>query len=165
MTMPRSSDRGISFIFLIVGTGLPDGPHTILCTALLLCIELVLLPSKWILKNILQMSIEICLIPDHMIIRSALPNIFTIFLVAESLQCGNKSRNDRVLQCRGRYSRRSVFFYTQQNMDVIGHNHITFHRNILIKIVKLVYVFDSNFSIRKQFNFRTVQEAGPYNAG
>ena len=165
MTMPRSSDRGISFIFLIVGTGVLDGPHIILCNSLLLCIELVLLPFEWILKNILQMSIEIHLIPDHMIIRSALPNVFAIFPVAESLQSGNKSRNDRVLQRRGRCPRRPVFFYAQQNMDVIGHNHITFHRNIVIKIVKLIYVFDSNFSIRKQFNFRTVQEAGPYNAG
>ena len=56
-------------------------------------------------------AVIICLIANDMIIRTVLPNILAIFLVAKSLEGGNKPGNDGILQCRDRRPRRSFLFH------------------------------------------------------
>ena len=47
---------------------------------------------------------------------------------------------------------------------MIGHDHITFNGSILVKVVQLTDVFISDLSVFWQFDLRTGEDAGPYNA-
>ena len=50
-------------------------------------------------------------------------------------------------------------------MNVIWHDYIAFHSNMIVECMKLTDIFICDLAIRQQLNFRTVEDAGPYNAG
>ena len=76
------------------------------------------------------MLVQILAVADDMVVETALPNVFAIFLVAKTLECGHKTRYcGMLLCCRGRRPRRPAFghkavLYKQQNVYVVWHDHV-----------------------------------------
>ena len=101
-----------------------------------------------------------------MIIGSILPYIYAVFLVTKSFERRYEARRNGVLHCRDRRPRRSVFrtFYPQHDMNMIWHDHVTLNRQVIVKVVQLIDVFICDLSVFCQFDLRTVEDAGPYNA-
>ena len=104
-------------------------------------------------------------VADNMVIGTVLPYIHAVFLVTKSFKRRYESRRNGILYCRDRRPRRSVSraFYPQHNVDMIGHDHITFNGQIIVKVAQLTDVFISDLSVFCQFDLRTVEDAGPYN--
>ena len=51
----------------------------------------------------------------------------------------------------------------QQQMDVIGHNHILFQLYVPVEICHFLQVLPGNFTVCCKSDLRTVEDAGPYN--
>ena len=111
------------------------------------------------------MLIIVLTVANNVIIGAILPNIHAVFLVTKSFERRYEPRRNGVLHCRDRRPRRSVSraFYPQHNVDMIGHNHVTLNRQVIVKVVQLTDVFISDLSVFCQFDLRTVGDAGPYN--
>ena len=129
-----------------------------------LCVQFILLPSNGVFLYVFQMFVIVLLVADDVVVVIPLPDIMTVFLIAETLECGNKPRHRRVLSRRGRRPRRPILRYHQQQMNMIGHNHISIDTNITVKIVKLLDVFIRNFAMRQQIDaIGGVEDVAPYN--
>ena len=84
--------------------------------------------------NVFPNLIIILLIADHMVIIPGLPDILAVFLVAKPFECANKTSNDRGSRCRDTRPRVSgPFLYCNQKMDMVGHDYIFIHRQIIVK--------------------------------
>ena len=140
-------------------------PDSVCCRDFLhLRIQFILLPSNGVFLYVFQMFVIVLLVADDVVVVIPLPDIMTVFLIAETFECGNKPRHRRMLSRRGRRPRRPILRYHQQYVDMIGHNHISIDTNITVKIVKLLDVFIRNFAIRQQVDaIGGVEDVAPYN--
>ena len=121
------------------------------------------------------MLFQILFASDDMIVRAGLPDVFADLLIAKTLKGGHKTRHGGVLCRRDRRPRRSLSLHPKQNMNVVGHDHIALHGNVIVKSIELANVFVNDLSRVGQFDFRreifgiggstvfrTVGDAGPY---
>ena len=105
-------------------------------------------PFSWIVFDILPYFVVILLVADHMIVISGLPDVLAVFLVAKPFECSHKSCNHG---CPGRRDTPpgvfDLFVDWNQKMNMIRHDHIFIHRQMVIKCIYLPDVFVSDFSI------------------
>ena len=124
-------------------------------------------PFSWIVFDILPYFVVILLIADHIVIIGTLKNRFSNFFCHKHLDRTHNIGHPIMLlfcTCRGRCPHRPVI-QPDHYVDMIRHDHIFIHRQMVIKCIHLPDVFVSDFSIGQQFRalgLRTPGDGCPY---
>ena len=90
-------------------------------------------PFLGIVFDVLPNTVVILLIADHMIIITGLPDVFTVFLVAEAFEGTDKTGNYR---CSCRDILPGMFVPAgkgDQKMNVVGHDHVLVYRQVAVE--------------------------------